>query len=320
MFRNGLLLALVLAVVGASTTASVTNKKPTPKSTKEIRKSLQKAFHTVPRAKITEKKAALKNLDISKLEKKKAEKKTHAVAPSASLRGAAVSVLEDTQKVTNKAKLFTPNRGFLESVYYEAGTDCTVPTMAFGWAVNFCYYDAETNGAAADIVTFTKMPASAHYYTEEYYTTTNLVFSDPFCTATNTTASDAGYPNARGGPWCSWSNFKEDHVFEPTPVNAPGTVMIREYETEASCANDNVNELISYSTLTSEDFGCAEYFNENEYFKLVCVEGVPKAQVFPDADCVEELIREDDMSNTCGDQNTIYPFSIKCAPAPLPNP
>jgi hypothetical protein len=220
---------------------------------------------------------------------------------------------------TSKTKFFSPNKGFIEYSFYEDWL-CSTPSNSTGVAVNFCYYDEETESSSAEVAVLKKYPSS----TVEL-DTNHFAFNDAYCTsvdATNTTADYSGY--TRGYCFTNWNYnwttnsyeflyaWKMDHVYVPT-VNATSSSIFSfyEYKTEASCHNWNHDLLATYSSFTTDDIGCSEFMYDGEYFTVSCSDSTPQVNIYSDSDC-STYLRSEDFSDLCDSEYFTYPTRIVC--------
>jgi hypothetical protein len=245
------------------------------------------------------------------------EKVVAEVPKAAALRGASAHTghLETESLTSAKTRIFSPNKGFLEYTYYD-DRSCSSATSADGNLVNYCYYDEGTGGANADVVVIKKL-ISGYQYIE----TNQFVFSDSYCTSLDSTSTSVGYTgdirancyNVENDDGSLNYSFTIDHVTNPTNITTDTTFGYYEYKTTTQCDNWNTNGLISYTSVSRDDFGCVSYFlGTGEYFKLTCSsDSVAKAQVYSDDTC-STYLRDDDV-DLCNTDYFTYASRLICS-------
>jgi hypothetical protein len=319
MFQNVFIFALLFVSVGVygSTVADkATGYKPKAKDAHVMKKLTQTLFHKNIQAKHQTPLSDIKAGKIKSLQRDPTElvKPKIEAAPKATLRGASAHAGKvDTESLTTtKTRLLSPNKGFVEYTFYE-DSSCSTPLSSSGSAVNYCYYDEETGGASAEVAVLKKFPAG--YYDIVVH---SFGFTDSSCTSLNTTSTVTEDINAWRA-YCytttddsgSTIGFKYDHTTSPTNATSDSTFSYYEYKTEAACNNWNSNGIASYGSATSEMFGCSEYFNDGEYFKLSCSNSVVTAEIYSDDSCTT-FLRNDDFSDMCSSPYFTYPSRIIC--------
>ncbi len=217
-----------------------------------------------------------------------------------------------------KTRIFSPNKGFIEYGYYDDWY-CSSPISISGTAVNFCYYDEETETSEADVAVFKK-----YSYGSTYFGVNNFVFDDMYCTSVNAANTTTDYTgNYRGSCYTNYGyddngnygflySYKYDHVQYPsTNLTSSTNFGFYEYKTEGACNNWNNGQLAGYGSFTAADVGCMEYIYDGEYFMLSCSESVIMATVYSDSTCSTEL-RTEEFSSLCESEFFTYPTRLVC--------
>jgi hypothetical protein len=317
MIQNIFVFALLF--VSSGVYGSAANAAKHVHDVKSARQLTQKMFRKTAQAK------SLASIESIKTGKAKStqipphemvKEKVVAEVPKA-LRGASAHAGHvETESLTSaKTRIFSPNKGFLEYTLYD-DRSCSSATAAYGTGVNYCYYDEDTGGATADVVVIKKL-VSGYQYIE----TNSFVFSDSYCTSLDSTSTSVGYSgdirancyNVDNDDGSLDYSFTMDHVTTPTNVTSDTTFGFYEYKTTSQCNNWNSNGLISYSSVTPDDFGCVYYFlgdNTGEYFKLACSDSVVKAQIYSDDSC-STYLRDDDL-DLCNTEYFTYASRLVC--------